>query len=313
MGFVVSGLSDYTLQNKDLLVKSAVLGSENKAGSTIPEMAKQFGIKTEEMLNYLNVDPILQDGKNCGFTASGNTAFTERKIKTALMKYNDEWCADALLGKWNEYAVRIGAQGNANTLPFEAEISDGVAEGINEKLEKLVWEGATSGHSGTDLIDGFVTLAKTDDSASTVNVTIATGTSVYNAIKAVYMAIPERILDKAVIFVSPAIYRQYIQELVEKNYFHYDPANGEPVDMFFPGTSIKVHKTFGMTGDKKNIYASCYSNMVYGCDLMNDKEEFRFWFSDDNDTHRVKVKFNAGVKTYYPDMVVLGSCSGDLV
>ena len=307
-GYTVSGLSAYIEQNKDVLVKSVVLGLAK--GDTIANCAKQLGVKSKEKLNYLNVDPALQSGEGCGFSASGSTVFTEREIEAARMKVNDQWCPDDLIGKFAEYQVRIGANGNAETLPFEEEIANGIAEKIDEKLEKLVWQGSKS---GGDLIDGFLTQALGADSAATINVAIATGTSIYNAIKKVVLNIPEALADRAVVFVAPAIYRAYIQELVEKNYYHFDPASGEPKDMFFPGTSVKVHNTLGLAGDKRHLYASVWENMVYGTDLMNDKEEFRFWFSDDDDLHKIKVKWNAGVKTYFPDAVVLGTAGEDLV
>lgn len=310
-GYTVSGLSTYIEQNKDVLIKNVVLGLAK--GDTIANCAKQLGVKTKEMLNYLNVSPVLQDGRGCGFTPSGSTVLSEREISVGTFKVNDQWCPDDLLGKYAEYLVKIGANPNAENLPFEAEISSQISEGIDEQLEKLVWQGSKA---GGDLIDGFLTIAAGADSASTITITGATTSAdtapVYAAIKKVVLAIPENLQDKAVIFVAPALYRAYIQELVEKNYFHYDPANGAPKEMFFPGTSMKVHNTIGMAGVRDKIYATVWENMVYGTDLMNDSEDFRFWFSDDADLHRLKVKFNAGVATYFPDAVVLYDDSANI-
>lgn len=308
-GYTVSSLTAYVETNKDVLIKGVVLGGVK--GDTIQNCAKQLGVKEKERLNFLNVDPVLQDGKGCGFSASGNTDFTEREIECAIIKVNDQWCPDDLLDKFAEYQVRLGANANAENMPFEEEILNGIEEKIAEKMEKLVWQGSKG--SG-DLIDGFLTQATTGaDSGSTSAVTIATGTSVYDAIGLVVANLPEVIADKAYIFVAPAIYRAYIQDLVKKNYYHYDPANGEPTDMYFPGTNVKVHKTIGLMGDKTHIYANVWENMAYGTDLMNDKEEFRLWFSDDDDLFKLKVKWNAGVKTYFPDVVVVGTASANLV
>lgn len=304
-GFTVN-LSDYVYENRDLLIKDIVLGFAD--GDTIRNLTKQLGVKSKEMLNYLNVDPALQNGRGCGFNASGTTEFTEREVETAIIKVNDQWCPDDLLNKYYEYEVRIGANQNAEHLPFEAEIMGGIVRGINKKLEKLVWQGDKS---QGDLIDGFLTQALGADSASTI--TAATANTIYGAVKNVVLAIPEEIYDKAVVFLAPALYRAYIQELVEKNYFHYDPANGEPVDMFFPGTSIKVHKTMGLEGDKRHIYASTWENMVYATDLLDNKEEVRAWFSDDDDLHKVKIKWNSGVATLFPDAVVVSTAASDLV
>lgn len=309
MGYTVSALTNYVKTNEDALIKSVVLGDVK--GDTIDNLSLQTGIKTKERLNYLNVEPAFQDGTNCGFSASGKTEFTDRELETKQYKVQDEYCDRVLLGKFAEYQVKINAQKEASDLPFEAELMDEIIGGINAGMEKEVWLGTGTGSS---LIKGFVTLAADADSASTVAVSIESGTSVYNAIKKVVMAIPERIIDEAVVFVSPAIYRAFVQEMVEKNYFHYD-ANGkvEDADITFPGTDIKVHKTIGLTGDKKHIYASSYKNMVYGCDLQGDEEKVKVWYDDNSELFKYSIRWNAGVMTYFPDMVVLGTGAADLV
>ena len=213
--------------------------------------------------------------------------------------------------KLAEYQVKINAQKEASDLPFEAVLMDEIIGGLNAGMEKEVWLGTGTGSS---LIKGFVTLAASADSASTVAVSIESGTSVYNAIKKVVMAIPERIIDEAVVFVSPAIYRPFVQQMVEKNYFHYkNDGNVENMDITFPGTDIKVHKTIGLTGDKKHIYASSYKNMVYGCDLQGDEEKVKVWYDDNSELFKYNIRWNAGVMTYFPDMVVLGTGAADLV
>lgn len=296
--FNVSGLSAYVQENKDQILRKVVL-----EGDTISRMAKQLGVKTKERLHYFDLDPVLQDGKGCGFSAQGATNITEKDIETAAFKVNDEWCNDDLLGKYAEYLVKYGADKNAESLAFEELIADELVKNINKEMERLVWQGATSAHSGTDLINGFLTLAQNEDSASTI--TAATSASAYTAVKNVIMAIPEEILDDAVVFVSPAVFRQLVFELLEMNNFHIAPEEIEKGEFYFPGTTIAIHKTMGLNGSKK-IYASTWGNMVYATDMMDDKEELRFWFSDDADLHRVKVKWNAGVATYFSDYVVLG-------
>lgn len=299
-GYTVSALTNYVNVNKDTLIKDVVLGY--KIGDTISKMAKQLGVKETEKLNYLNVDPVLQAGKGCGFNASGDTAFSERDITAKILKVNDQWCPDALIGKYAEYLVKLGANKNADNMPFEEEIMNEIQIKLAQKLEKMVWQGDT-GLSFT----GLIGLAEGADSASTSAVTLSSAATIYANIKSMVMAIPEEILDDAVIFVSPANYRSFIQEMVEKNYYHYESGKIENDDFIFPGTNIAVHKTLGMTGVNDKIYASTYKNLVYACDMLDDKEEFRLWFSDDDDVFKLKIKFNAGCSTYFPDMVVLGT------
>jgi len=291
----VSGLSAYVKENRDEILRKVIL-----EGDTISKMAKQLGIKTKERLHYFNLDPVFQDGKGCGFSAQGSTNLTEKDIEVAPIKVNMEWCNDDLLGKFAEYLVRFGANANAENLAFEQLISDELVKNINKSMEEAVWQGKKA----TDFIDGLLTQAAAD--ANTVKVTLS-GNSLYEKVKAVIMAIPEEILDDAVVFVSPANFRKLVFELLEMNNFHIAPEEIEKGEFYFPGTTIAIHKTLGMTGVDDKIYASTWENMVYGTDMMDDKEELRFWFSDDDDLHRLKVKWVSGVSTYFSDYVVLGS------
>ena len=308
-GFVVSGLTDYIENKRDTLIKSAVIG--RTPNYTLDRVAKRFGIKTSEMLNFLDVAPVLQDGRGCGFNANGNTNLSERQLVTAIYKVNDEYCPDDLLGKYAENQVAIAA--GKERLPFEEEIANEIVDGVADQVEKLVWQGATSANSGTDLIDGFITRAENQDSASTIVVTAATSAdSAYAAVKKVYMAMPEELIDlpDAFIGLSPALFREYIQDLVAANLYHYDPANGAINEIFLPGADVKVVKVKGLAGTKK-IYASTWRNLVAGMDMMDDKEELKVWESLDDDVIRLKLRFNIGVTTFYPDFVVLADIAGE--
>lgn len=295
----VSGLSAYVKENRDEILRKVIL-----EGDTISKMAKQLGIKTKERLHYFNLDPVFQDGKGCGFSAQGATNLTEKDIEVAPIKINMEWCNDDLLGKFAEYLVRFGANANAEQLAFEQLIADELVKNINKEMEEAVWQGDTSDTGRTDLFDGLLAQAEADN--DTIKVNFGTGDTLYDKVKAVIMEIPEEILDNAVVFVSPANFRSLVFELLEMNNFHIAPEEIERGEFYFPGTTIPVHKTLGLTGVDDKIYASTWENMVYGTDMMDDKEELRFWFSDDDDLHRLKVKWVSGVATYFSDYVVLG-------
>ena len=298
-GYNVANLSEYVQTSKEALVKSIVLG--DKYGDTVRNLRKQLGIKTTEKLNLLDVKAILQDGSDCGFTPEGGADFSERVIKTAIAKLNDEYCQLDLLSKFAEYLVKFGAESAENNFPFETEILGEITKKVNKEIERQVWLGDAS---GSDLIDGFVTIAEGADSASTIVVNKTAGQTVYDRVQATIMAIPEAILDDAVVFLSPANFRSLQFEMVEKNLYHYDAGKIENDDFIFPGSNVTVHKTHGLTGSDV-IYASVWGNMVYGTDMMNDKEEIKVWYNEEDEKEKVKIRFNFGVQTLYPDMVVL--------
>ena len=301
--FVVSSLPAYVQDNKDLIIKNfALVGTASRQRFGI-----QTGIKTSAYLNYLELNPTLQDGKGCGFTALGSATLTQRTITTAVIKVNMDICPDSLLGKYAEYLVRIGA--NSNELPFEQYIVDGVTTEINKKIEKLIWQGDTSKSTDTDLkwINGILKQLASD--SDKVAVSIAANTAIYDAIKAVYLAIPEETLERgAEIYVSPANYRDFLMAMVEKKFFNYSgPQDSAPEEFVFPGTDVKVVKTPGLAGVNDRIVASFPENFVYGCDAEGDLEDVKIWFSDDDDLFKLKVKWNSGIAYRFPNQVTLGT------
>lgn len=304
--FVVSSLPAYVQDNKDLIIKNfALVGTASRQRFGI-----QTGIKTSAYMNYLELNPTLQDGKGCGFTASGSATLTQRTIDTAIIKVNMDICPDSLLGKYAEYLVRIGA--NSNELPFEQYIIDGVTTEINKKIEKLIWQGDTTQSSNTDLkwLNGILKQLASD--SDKVAVSIAANTAIYDAIKAVYLAIPEETLERgAEIYVSPANYRDFLMAMVEKKYFNYSgPQDSAPEEFVFPGTDVKVVKTPGLAGVNDRIVASFPENFVYGCDAEGDLEDVKIWFSDDDDLFKLKVKWNSGIAYRFPNQVTLGTIAG---
>ena len=304
--FVVTSLPAYVQDNKDLIIKNfALVGTASRQRFGI-----QTGIKTSAYLNYLELNPTLQDGKGCGFTALGTATLTQRTITTAIIKVNMDICPDSLLGKYAEYLVRIGA--NSNELPFEQYIIDGVTTEINKKIEKLIWQGDTTQASNTDLkwLNGILKQLASD--SDKVAVSIAANTAIYDAIKAVYLAIPEETLERgAEIYVSPANYRDFLMAMVEKKYFNYSgPQDSAPEEFVFPGTDVKVVKTPGLAGVNDRIVASFPENFVYGCDAEGDLEDVKIWFSDDDDLFKLKVKWNSGIAYRFPNQVTLGTIAG---
>ena len=293
--FVVTSLPAYVQDNKDLLIKNFAL----VGGETRKRISVQTGIKKDEHINYLNLTPTFQSGVGCGFTAQGEATLTQRLIETATFKVNMEFCPDTLIGKYAEYQVSINASEN-ESLPFEAYIMEALTNEIVKKIETTIWGGV----KGSDLIDGFLTLAKAD--SDVVDVVIE-GTSAYADILKVYNAMSEYTLEQGgEIYVSPAKFRAFMQEMVEKNYFHYNPGNAEPSEFLLPGSNVKVVRTPGLAG-KTEVVGTFAKNMYYGCDLENAAEDIKVWYSDDDDLIKVAAKWNMGVQFAFPGEVVLGA------
>ena len=278
MAYNTEGLSQYVSENKDIILKDVVFG--NVYGDTIPLMTKQLGIKTSEKIHPSTIEAILQDVGNCGFESQGGLTISERTIATENKKVNVGFCEDTLLNKFAEYKVRIGADEGA--MPFEAEIIEGLVKNVSEKVEELVWN---------QLLN-----------ADGINGKSATASTAYDRVMEVYSAMPEAILEDGIIFVNPATFRAYVMELVNKNLYHYNPANGDLSEIFLPGSGVKVRKAKGIKTN--DLFATSPKNMVYGTDFLNNKEEVKVWYSDDAGEWRIKMRFNAGAQVAFPDLVV---------
>lgn len=285
MAYNVNALGAYVAENKDIILKDIVFGGEY--GNTVPLMQKELGVKGTAKIHPATIAAVLQDleekGYECGFTPEGDLNITDVTVKTKQYKVNTEFCAEKLIGRFAEYKVRVGA--NEGALPFEAEIVEGLVKDINRQIEEGVW-----GQLGT--IEG------------TKSVSFAEGATAYDKVMAVYMAMDEKVLEDGIIFVSPITFRAYVKDLVDKNLYHYNPADGALEEIFIPGAGVKVRKARGIKGE--TIFGTSPKNMIYATDFMGNAEEVKVWFSDDADTYRVKVRFNYGATFAFPNLVVKG-------
>lgn len=283
---ITTALTSYVEENRLPLIKRAILGA-----NSLNLINRQSGVKGVAALNLISTNPVVADASNCGFNQAGTSELSQRMIETKPLKVNMEFCEKTLKNTWAEYNLRWIAEDKA--IPFEEYITSEIADKVAAKVESYLW----MGDSGLSL-SGLTQIAAADGG---VEVTIATGTSAYETIKAVYMAIPEAILDKAVIFVPVTLFREFMQDLVEKNYFHYDPQNQNFDSFLFPGTNVRVQKVNGL---EDFVIAADPQNLFFGYDLADAPETFDIWYSKDDRVERLAVEWNQGAQIAYPDEVV---------
>lgn len=285
MAYNVDALGAYVAENKDIILKDIVFGGEY--GNTVPLMQKELGVKGTAKIHPATIAAVLQEvNGDCGFNPSGDLNITDVEIVTKQYKVNTEFCAEKLIGKFAEYKVRVGA--NEGALPFEAEIVEGLVKDINRQVEEGVWDNLYN-------VGGTIDVSFKD---------MGENVSAYDRVMAVYMAMDEKVLEDGIIFVSPFTFRAYVKDLVDKNLYHYNPADGALEEIFIPGTGVKVRKARGIKGE--TIFGTSPKNMIYATDFMGNAEEVKVWFSDDADTYRVKVRFNYGATFAFPNLVVKG-------
>lgn len=300
--FIVSDLSDYVATNRDLLIASfGLVGNGTRDLVTI-----MTGVKYKEKLNYMEIEPVLQDGEACGFTPQdGGLELSQREVEVAPIKVDIDICPRTLRKKYAQYLIRLNAVAEGQSMPFAQEVANGLVEQINKEIETLIWQGDTD---DDDLIDGWIPQITAVGAGTTAVSSMPAGA--YDGILAVYMAMPAQARKRGgYIFVAPEIYDVFLQDLVKLNYYHYASANETaPVEFFLPGTNVKVRSTEGLE-NSLTIVGTFAKNLVYATDMEHDEEDLDMWYSKDDRLFKIEALWASGVSFYFPDMIVYGTFS----
>jgi len=306
MAFNVSALSNYTNEQSTELVVKSLFGS--KTASVLQAAGQvQVGVKSAEALNILSSDVFFQaDG--CGYTASGNTTFTQRVITVGAIKVEETLCPKTLEAKWMQTQI---APGSPEAVPFEEQIGMEKASRIAKLLEVAMWQGDTATSNtnpNTNRFDGFTKIIDAA-SASTVagNTSSATAITVANIeglVDDMYNVIPADIAEAEdlVLFVGIDTFKKYTTALRASNLFHY-AADAEGMEIVIPATNVRMIAVGGLSGTNR-MFLSRLSNLFVGTDLANEEEEYRFWYSQDNDEVRFRATMKYGVQIAFPDQLV---------
>ena len=306
MAFNVSGLANYTNEQSTELVLKSLFGGKTAA---ILQAAGQVqvGVKSAESLNILTSDVYFQaDG--CGYTASGNTTFTQRNITVGKIKVEETLCPKTLEAKWMQTQI---APGSPTEVPFEVQIGQDKSNNIAKLLEVSMWQGDTATSNtnpNTNRFDGFTKIIDAA-SASTIagNTSSATAITIANVddlIDNIYAVVPADIADSddLVLWVGIDTFKKYTTALRNNNLFHY-AADSEGMELIIPATNIKMIGVGGLNGTNR-MFCGRLSNFFVGTDLANEEENFIFWYSTDNDEVRFRATMKYGVQIAFPDQIV---------
>ena len=306
MAFNVTGLTNYTNEQSTELVVKSLFGSKTAAVLQAAGQV-QVGVKSAEALNILSSDVYFQSD-SCGYTASGNTTFTQRVITVGAIKVEETLCPKTLEAKWMQTQI---APGSPEAVPFEEQIGNEKASRIAKLLEVAMWQGDTATSNtnpNTNRFDGFTKLIDAA-SASTVagNTSSATAITVANIeglVDDMYNVIPADIAEAEdlVLFVGIDTFKKYTTALRASNLFHY-AADAEGMEIVIPATNVRMIAVGGLSGTDR-MFLARLSNLFVGTDLANEEEEYRFWYSDDNDIVRFRATMKYGVQIAFPDQLV---------
>lgn len=294
----LDGLNDYINQNSKELVAKSVFAPMSTSLFKI-----QTGVKAETAINLLDTSVVFGDGAACGNEPLSTQTLTQRTIKPGFIQVNMAYCEKDFYNTFASDLTRVAA--GEEQLPFEEYFIKAVLENIGKTLEVAIWQGDTASQDANlNRFDGLFKIINAEIGTGVENVYDASQDTMLKRVWAVYEAIPEASLFDTVIYMNNANFRSLIKELVDANLYHYERNSDQSMDIILPGTMTHIKAVSGMQGVDE-IVAMNPDHTVYGTDLENDYETFKFWYSDDDDMFKLKVRFAAGVQIAIPSEVIV--------
>ena len=295
----VSPLTTYTEQQRLPLITKAVFSARSAALFT-----KQVGIKSAAALNLMDTDANIAGGDVCGWSATGNTSFTQRNITVGRMKIQEALCPRSLEQYWMQSQLTAGSQYDG--VPFEQAFAEQKALRIAEALENAIWQG-NSYFSGVNQLLNAASGSTVSGNTAAISGSITTA-NVISIFDTIYTRIPQAILTKTdlVMFCGWDTFRTLVMAFKANTGVMYNQVDLQGLadgEILYPGTNIRVIAVPGLLGTNR-IVTTYLGNLFYGTDLLSDEENFELWYSKDNDEVRFQAAFKAGVQFAYPDLIV---------
>ena len=290
MGFSVSTLSNYTNQESTNLIKAVQFQSETAA-----LIGLQSGIKSAADVHLLSVAPVPQAGGSCGFNASGSTSFTARTLTTYAIKYQEQFCMNDLEAKWTQLLLKKGQNYTEADLP--AEIMAEVVKVVNARNETADWQGDTA--SVNAYINRYDGLLKIIDAATGV---VSATASTYNEtncrtiLRDMVSKVPDALKGNPdfTFFIGYPEYTTYLNKISADNHFHmFDTSKYGEIRL--ENSPYKLKAVHGLDNTSR-IIGAMPENLILGCDMENEQEEVKLWYSQDDDLVKYSIKFRRGLQ-----------------
>lgn len=320
----LSGLTKYTDQLSQALVRESVLG-----GETFNYITKLPNIKYQDALNKLTSTFVAQAG-GCGLISpTGSVALTQNILQVCPIKVEESICENDLEQYWTGMFMSAGSyQEDISPREFAQVYSADKQAKLQAYMDDLFWKSSptgtfSGGNANLNLCSGLLhTLVLTSASMSVVsgNGTFSTNVAMTpaNAIAIVDSMInamntsASQILTEPdlTLFLSYADFNSLVVALRNEKYFNYtigqEQTGRARWEFFYPGQPIKVVAVRGLNNTRYRVLTNG-KNLVMGTDLETDYSKFRIWYEDLYDTVYFRAKFKIGANAYYYQNIVLFS------
>lgn len=314
MAFSLGTLSAYTKQLVKPLLEAAVFSAKTqqmikKGGITLPN------VKSTVAIPIFDTDAVFGT-QSCTFDPSGTTSFTQRSITVGKIKVEEKLCMKDMEAYFLQEALKAGSTyEDFSNSDFQKAYLERKNLKIAANLETAIWQGDTSSYAPN--LNKFDGLQKLIAAGSPVNanvsgytgiapITTITPSNVIAAVKGMKNAIPAALkgMTDLIIFCGYDVYDMYVDAGVTANLFHYDFKDDSNYGgLKIPGTGIRLEAVHGLDGTG-DMYGIRLSNIAEALDLEGEEQNYRLWYSEDNNDVRFRAEWKYGVNVAFTTEVV---------
>jgi len=281
MGFSLSDLSSFTLEDSGLLISKAVLGAD---------LVDYIDVRPgyPEATVAVNVLGATADFQNeaCGWTSGGSTNFTQISITNSTKSWKQSLCLADLRDYW--LSTQLDSSAYGENLPFEEQIANYMVEESRKSAEGVI---------GSQIITQVTSANGAALAATGGAFTSSTAYSLaLELIDALPLAVSNR--EDLMMFMSYASFRALMTNLVALNLYHYHPGvstgTGLGQSVVIPGTNITAVPVGGF-GTSSRVICGPAKHIIMVCGLTEDTDRIDAWWSRDNQEMRMIAKYTNGV------------------
>ena len=306
MSFDLSALSPYTDQLSTDLISEALLKPHSVQFMTVMP-GKTAGTSA---INLLNSNPYIIDA-TCGFGAAqvgpggatGNaTVFSQLDLVVQSKMLKEQLCPEDLRQYW--LSSQMSPSAYAESVPFEQQIANNKVDNIKAYVETTIW----AGDGGS--LDGVLAQATVADgciSATGAGITVPLAVnSAYDTIWAIFNKLTNALKQERdlVMYMSMTNYAIAVQAILAKGnslvlqYPNISNTSGDaPNSFIWPGTNMTI---FGAPGISTNshIILGPKKYLFFGTGLLDDADNFKFYYDPSQDVVNFMSKFRLGTAIY---------------
>lgn len=306
MSFDLSGLAAYTDQLSTDLVSEALLKSYSVQMLTVLP-GKTAGTSA---INLLNSNPYIID-QTCGFGAAqvgpggatGNsTVFDQINLVVQAKMMKEQLCPSDLYNVW--ISSQLSPSTYLESVPFEERIAKNKVDNIAAYIENTIWQGDGGSINGL-LSEATVANGAISATGAGITVPLVVGTAfatIWNIINKLSNSLKQE--NDLIMYMSYTNYQIAIQSLLAQGnsilsqYPNIGNATGDsPSTLVWPGTNVTLYAAGGINTNNHIILAP-KKYMFFGTGLLDDQDNFKFYYDPSQDVVNFRSSFKLGVNCY---------------